>query len=176
MNCAKWIIFVAIVMAFSGACTNKPKTPAAFADIPVSGENAEMDVEQDTTIYGEAGDFGMSTFTLITDEGDTLYLFRTSSKGVDGQIFGSLKPGNRYAMTTTDEGEALSVVINLTQLERFTKDYSIKNGHLVLQPSSTTDTVHILALNDTIFTYMSENGAEQRIVLPEDAHMIKQFN
>ena len=98
----------------------------------------------DSTIYGTSDEFGMSTFTLISDQGDTLYVTRTANDGTDGKIYGDLKEGERYAMTTRDGGEAIGVLINLTQLERHIKDYEICNGKLIVQG----DTVVIEELDD----------------------------
>lgn len=98
-------------------------------------------IENDSTVYGISDEFGMSTFTLIADSGDTLSVTRESEEGEPGRVYGDLVYGDRYAMTTQDAGEAVGVLINLTQLERFTKDYEIRNGHLVLAQG--TDTVEI---------------------------------
>ena len=98
----------------------------------------------DSTIYGTSDEFGMSTFTLISDQGDTLNVTRTANDGTDGKIYGDLKEGERYAMTTRDGGEAIGVLINLTQLERHIKDYEICNGKLIVQG----DTVVIEELDD----------------------------
>lgn len=92
-------------------------------------------VASDSTIYGMSDEFGMSTFSLITDgTGDTLCVSRTASDGTDGQIWGDLDEGSRYALTTRDGGEAIGVLINLTQLETFVaKDrYKTLNGHLFI--------------------------------------------
>ena len=87
----------------------------------------------DSTIYGTSGeDFGMSTFCLITDKGDTLQLCRTANDGSDAQIYGSIEYGDRYAMTTRDNGESLGVLINLTELDKKLKDYEICNGKLIV--------------------------------------------
>lgn len=82
----------------------------------------------DSTFYGKSAEFGMSTFTLVTDEGDTLNVTRTANDGTDGKVYGDLREGERYALTTRDHGEAIGVLINLTQLDRHIKDYEIRNG------------------------------------------------
>ena len=51
--------------------------------------------ERDSTIYGISDEFGMSTFTLITNEGDTICVTRTSEDGIDGNIYGELKEGKK---------------------------------------------------------------------------------
>lgn len=143
------------------SCSHKEKkeetvqpdeTPAALNAAPQ---------EKDSTFYGIADDFGMSTFTLITDEHDTLEVSRTSDENSDdvyGEIHGDLKPDNRYAMTTRDDNEALGVLINLSQLERFTKNYAVRNGNLVLSIENKEDTVQIVELTDRRFKYKDKSG------------------
>ncbi len=171
-NCS---LMIAVLVLLIVACKNDPtKTDNNKENVQTTLVNVEGH-SQDSTIYGEAGDFGMSTFTLITDGGDTLCLSRTDSEGRYGQIYGSLRPGNRYALVTAEGGEVLSIVINVTQLEKFTKAYSIRNGHLVLHPDTTTDTVHIVTLNDSVFKYLTVAKEEQLILLPEDSTSITHF-
>ena len=87
----------------------------------------------DSTLYGTSTeDFGMSTFGMITDDGDTLNVCRTAHDGTDAKIYGSIKYDDRYAMTTRDNGESLGVLINLTELDKKLKNYEIRNGHLVV--------------------------------------------
>jgi len=98
----------------------------------------------DSTIYGVSDEFGMSTFTLISDKGDTLNVCRTAEDGTDGAIYGDLTEGDRYAMTTRDNNEAIGVLINLTQLERHVKNYKITNGQLLIDGKA----VQIATLSD----------------------------
>lgn len=137
-----WIGVTAILLVLT-ACKggNKP--------VQATAEKADIDstlTEQvtDSTIYGTSDEFGMSTFTLIADEGDTLFLTRTAEDGTDGKIYGDLKEGERYALTTRDNRKAIGVLINLTQLEKHTKDYKVRNGQLILHG----DTVEIEKLTD----------------------------
>ena len=111
--------------------------------------NEEAQVVRDTTLYGVSGEFGMSTFTLITDAGDTLHVSRTGEDGIDGLVAGSLEEGKRYAMTVRENGESIARLINLSQLEGLTKDYKICNARLILQNEDKTDTVEVLKLTDT---------------------------
>ena len=138
--------FATAIMAallLSTACRNQNRQPVSNADnAEIKGQAAEH--MADSTIYGTSDEFGMSTFTLISDQGDTLYVTRTANDGTDGEIYGDLKEGERYAMTTRDGGEAIGVLINLTQLERHVKDYEICNGKLIVQG----DTVVIEELDD----------------------------
>lgn len=108
--------------------------------------NAPQDtvIVADSTIYGVSDEFGMSTFTLISDKGDTLNVCRTAEDGTDGAVFGDLTEGDRYAMTTRDNNEAIGVLINLTQLERHLKNYKITNGQLFIDGKA----VQIASLSD----------------------------
>lgn len=130
------------------ACNEKGKQVDQTSDSASEADTTITDsVPADSTIYGTSDEFGMSTFTLISDKGDTLYVTRTASDGTDGRIYGSLREGERYAMTIRDGGEAIGVLINLTELEKHVKDYSITNGHLLVKG----DTVEILTLSDKEF-------------------------
>ena len=139
--------FATAIMAallLSTACRNQNRQPVSNADNAAPMNDQATEHMADSTIYGTSDEFGMSTFTLISDQGDTLYVTRTANDGTDGEIYGDLKEGERYAMTTRDGGEAIGVLINLTQLERHVKDYEICNGKLIVQG----DTVVIEELDD----------------------------
>lgn len=121
----KKTILILSAAAMLAACTGNQK-PADTGQDSIATENLN-----DTTIYGRSSEFGMSTFALITDAGDTLELDRG-----EGRIFGSLdNEGDRFALTVrgagTDEA-SVGVAINLTDVERFTKDFSVFNGRLIL--------------------------------------------
>ena len=102
----------------------------------------------DSTIYGIYGESGMSTFCLIADSGDTIYLTRTSDNGDYGEIIGDLLEGDRFAMTMRKSDMSLVRAINLTQLNKFTKQYLISNCSLVLRRGEMSDTVLITWMND----------------------------
>lgn len=152
----------AVLMLSLAACQGK-KTEA---DTPVADSTeiaAESAAMPDSTLYGTSDEFGMSTFTLITDTtteqpSDTLYVSRTAKDGTDGRIVGSLAEGQRYAMTTRDNNEAIGVLINLTQLEKHVKDFEITNGHIVIEG----DTVEVELLNDKAFVAKGRQGKEYR--------------
>ena len=129
------------------SCNGGNKAPSGASDPTTQNDTTASEQLADSTIYGVGGEFGMSTFTLIADKGDTLYLTRTANDGTDGQIYGDLIEGQRYALTTRDNGEAIGVVINLTQLEKHTKDYRIGNGNLIVKDV----TVQIETLSDKEF-------------------------
>ena len=116
------------------ACNNKrgDTSPTAISTDSLADTTAAEQIA-DTTIYGTStDDFGMSTFSMVTDKGDTLYLCRTAQDGTDGKIYGSMQYGERYALTTRDNGEAIGVLINVTELDKKLKDYEICNGKLIV--------------------------------------------
>ena len=45
--------------------------------------------------------------------------------------------GERYALTTRDNGEAIGVLINITELDKKLKDYEICNGKLIVNGDTT---------------------------------------
>ena len=86
-------------------CTGCNGCGKQSADTPAdtTAVAASDSVPGDSTIYGTSDEFGMSTFSLIADgTGDTLCVTRTASDGTDGQIWGDLDEGCRYALTTRD--------------------------------------------------------------------------
>ncbi|MBQ8098203.1 MAG: hypothetical protein IJ244_01630 [Bacteroidaceae bacterium] len=174
MKCRN-LIFAAglgcLVPLLWGACKKTPQK-AAEPLHPVVGDVQEIQSveERDTTIYGVAGDFGMSTFSLITDAGDTLLMTRSAEDGTDGVIYGEAKPGDRYALITRDDGDALVKAINLTQLELHTKNYRIQNGHLILHPEAKPETVRIERLNANAFEYTKSDGSDSTGTLRVASH------
>lgn len=151
----RWSIGLVGILLFASCGQKAPdgkKDTAGSDSLAVAGEV----MEKDSTIYGISDEFGMSTFTLITDSGDTLSVTRESESGESGRVYGDLVYGDRYAMTTRDAGEALGVLINLTQLEKFTKDYEIRNGLLVLKQG--TDTVEIEEMSKDQFRAKGRGG------------------
>lgn len=118
--------------------------------------------DSDTTIYGRADGFGMSAFTLIGDDNREYDVSLTAEDGGShyGHIYGDRNDTARYAMTTYGAGESLDVLINLSQLEKFTKNYEIHNAHLVLRNGESRDLVDIIELCDTIFRAKGKSGRE----------------
>lgn len=122
---------LAFSFALMVSCGRKSQPAAGQADVAPADTGAANQIP-DSTLYGVGGEFGMSTFTLITDKGDTLNVTRTALDGTDGKVYGSLREGDRYAMTARDNGEAIGVLINLTELERKVKEFDVVNGHVVV--------------------------------------------
>lgn len=124
-------------LLITGCQGHKKPTDSQPAQTAAS-DTLVSDNTPDSTRYGKSAEFGMSTFTLVTDEGDTLNVTRTANDGTDGKIYGDLREGERYALTTRDNGEAIGILINLTQLDRHLKDYEIRNG-IVYHDGKTVD-------------------------------------
>ena len=127
------ILFL-IYLSFAACNSKKTQPTVADKDTTVVADTTAEEQVPDSTIYGTSTeDFGMSTFSMVTDKGDTLFVCRTSNDGQDAKIYGSVTYGQRYAMTTKDNGESLGVLINLTELNKKLKDYEIVNGKLVVK-------------------------------------------
>lgn len=136
----------ALMMLCVAGCGKAGKTGNTTGGDTLAADTVVAEQAADSTIYGVSDEFGMSTFTLITDGGDTLNVTRTADDGTDGQIIGDLNEGQRYAMTTRDHNQAIGVLINITELERHLKDYDICNGHIIVNG----DTVQIEELSDRV--------------------------
>lgn len=144
----KKILFILPVFLIFAACTGN-QTPAATGQ-----DSTDVDIQKDTTIYGRSTEFGMSTFALITDNGDTLEVDRG-----EGKIYGNLdNEGDRFALTVCNAGTdeaSVGVAINLTNVEKFTKDYSVFNGKLIISG----DTVE---LQDLTLNNLKAQGKEKK--------------
>lgn len=136
----------AMMMLSVVGCRKTGQSEATVGGDSLSADTVSAEQVADSTIYGTSDEFGMSTFTLITDQGDTLNVTRTAEDGTDGQIIGDLNEGQRYAMTTRDHNQAIGVLINLTELDRHLKDYELRNGHIIVEG----DTVQIEELSDKV--------------------------
>lgn len=134
--------FIALALLLATACSRNKTTGNEAGNADSLADTLVAEQAADSTIYGTSGEFGMSTFSLINDKGDTLYVTRTAMDGTDGKIYGDLNYGERYAMTTRDNNEAIGVLINLTQLDKQLTDYEIRNGHVVVG----SDTIEIESL------------------------------
>lgn len=168
MKLIKFCIFLfAGSLVLFASCGNRPTLPATPAEADTANAPHRVIAERDSTLYGEAGDFGMSTFSLVTDGGDSLLLTRTSEDGRDSQIYGDAQPGDRYAIIVTADRQALVTAINLTQLRRFTRDYKIVNGRLILTPESSPDEVRILYLDNDSLVVKGANGTQRMRPLKE---------
>jgi len=142
-------IFLAFLTVFAVSCQNKPQKSA-----PIETDTTEVAIDseavvRDTTLYGECGECGMSTFCLITDKKDTIYVARSSEDGYEGKIYGSIIIGDRFCMTIRHDEQTLVKAINLTELDKFIKGrYKILNCHVLLMGNTEkADTLDITALD-----------------------------
>jgi len=95
------------------SCKDKKPAPQPF-----HGNEIEENVENDSTIYGLCGeDMGMSTFTLITDQRDTLTMVLESENAEE--VKGGKMPGDKMAVVAQkgEDGDyKVHRAINLTSL------------------------------------------------------------
>ena len=142
----KAIVFLTLLALVS--CKERKAQTNQQAATPTDSVT-QVNTVPDSTIYGKADDdlYGMSTFAVITTKGDTLELDRTYElDGKDGIFYG----GDDYALTVRGKGtdyQAVGVAVNLSQLRRFVKDFTIFNA----RPIINGDTVRILSLDDKAF-------------------------
>ena len=126
------LLLLTTLLTFA-ACSKKKGDANTTPSADTTHTEVVADNANDSTIYGKAtDDFGMSTFSMVTEKGDTIHLCRTAEDGTDGKIYGSLTYGNRYALITKDNNTAICVLINLTELDKKLKDYKIQNGQLLV--------------------------------------------
>lgn len=132
----------------------------------LSGESPKVETHtqlvDSTTIYGMSDGFGMSTFVMEDSVGNTYEVMRMADDGTYGQIYGSLTEGQRYAMTTKQDGEVLDKLYNLTQLEQYVKEYKIVNGVLYLSNEGVWDEVEVKTLDENTFVAVGKNGTEYK--------------
>lgn len=153
-------IYILCIFIMGGtlySCKDKSTKEKTTPNISDSLQSANKHLGlQDSTIYGVSDEFGMSTFTLITDHGDTLYLNRDHDDGSPSIIHGDLDYSVHYALTVCDNGHSIGTLINIDQLKRFFKDYKLYNGHILLNNSR--DTVEIISLSDQMLKYKDHSG------------------
>lgn len=151
------VLALVALMALSACNGNKTKTDAnqdGLDSTITEGVDLLPDMsDRDSTIYGKAEGFGQSAFTLIAEDG-TEYDIALTSEDLDehyGEVYGDREDTARYAVTTRDCNESLGVMINLSQLEKFTTNYEIYNGQLILITDGVKEAVNIIQLDDNVF-------------------------
>ena len=150
-----------MLMGCGGSQGKKDASPSAAAGTDTAIINTVPNwSDPDSTIYGYSDGFGQSAFTLITKDGEEYDLALTATDEADpyGKIYGDREDSAQYALTTRDGEEAIGVLINLSQLNKFTTHYSIYNGHLILEEGGNRDWVEIRELNDTVFRAVGKSG------------------
>jgi len=155
-----YIPLVIFAFFFLASCGDKPAQNGK-ANTKSEADSPTVIIQvKDSTLYGKAGDCGMSTFCMICDNGDTIYVDRTSEAGVDGVIYGDLILDDRFCMIISNDKQSLVSAINLSQLNTFVRDYKILNGRLILQGPDLErgDTVQIVKLSSKQFVVKDING------------------
>lgn len=156
------------VFLLAGCKGNTPAVPAA--EPQVVEEQVDTVPPQsgpDRTRYGKGGDFGMSTFSLVLPDGEEYDVTRVSEGGDNGRIYGSTKPGDRYALLLGPDEESIAVLINLDELDRFVKgQYYIYNGELVLTQDGHRDWVDIEHLSSDAFKAKGRSGKSYTFTAP----------
>lgn len=164
---AKWFspaqrLFLMALLLAVVACDGKKEGEKTTENKDTASVASRVDApapESDTkTIYGVSDEFGMSTFTLVDDAGRTYELSRTAEDGTYGCFYGDVVEGARYALTLSPDSTAVGVAYNLTQLEKFTKDYYIVDGQLVLTSGDSPEVVQVETLNAHSFQAKGKGG------------------
>ena len=121
--CAVFSVFIL------GSCTEKK----AVSSDSLSAHPADSLISgKDTTLYGIAGECGMSTFCLISGDKEPLIVTRDNERGEYGLIYGDLNEGDSFSLSTRDNMETLAKAINITQMRSFPVKFSVFNGNLVV--------------------------------------------
>jgi len=158
-------LFFALLLAACGRSKSSDTTvPAADTTVAEQAVLPEAMQGRDSTIYGRADGFGQSALTLVANDGRELDLALTAEHHAAGaspyaSVYGDREDTARYAVTTCDGGEAVRVLINLSQLERFLKTYAIHNGRLfVPDEGGTFHEERILQLDDELLMTEDAQG------------------
>lgn len=97
----------------------------------IEGDSIEtVTTVNDSTLWGHLGtDTGMSALQFITDDNDTLELYRTDPyTGTDGRLTGDIRNyTDRFAITISADGESMTTAINATQLAQ---TWNTENGSI----------------------------------------------
>ena len=153
------LLLITILAAVITGC-NKSQAPSKDA----TTDSTTVSAPSDSTIYGVAtDDFGMSSFAIMW--GDSLIeVALTSSGGEEAVVCGSREPGDSFAITITDNGEALVRSINITQLKKHVNDYVIHNARLFMKGSrGELEPVDISELSDEGLSVVFPNGEKKEI-------------
>ena len=159
IHCISQVVLSVAVGACISSCGGRPQQSGEKT--ATDSAVVRMQPAPDSTLYGVSDEFGMSTFTLITRDGDTLYLDRDHADGSPAHIYGDLDYGAHYALTTADNGQSIETLINVDQLKRYFKQYKLYNGRVVLNQDR--DTVCLVQLSDRFVEYRDKAGKSHRL-------------
>ena len=115
----------------------KPTAQKTGGDTPKTDSTQVTTALPDSTLWGHLGeDTGMSTLQFITDQGDTLDIYRSSQyTGEDGNLMGEVRNyTDRFAITLSEGGETMLTAINATQLAQ---KWQAENGSIDIKPDGT---------------------------------------
>ena len=114
-----------------------------------------------TTIYrGKCLAVGMSAFTLISNNGDTIS-FTRDLNGIPGKVYGQLIEGDSFALITHGNKQTIDVLVNTSELEKYIPagTYKFSRGQLVIVASDVeADMVNIESLSSAEFRAKGTSG------------------
>ena len=156
----------------------------ASATFFINGNHANENKELVKHIYENGNEIGNHTLdhvwlTKASQEERERQIYGNESllqflSGQQGDMlvrppYGDIDEGQRYAITTRDGGDALGTAINLTQLDKFVKDYKLLNGRIILATDSTADTLKFVQMDNEGVTFARENGETFRMTQTEES-------
>lgn len=133
----KKAIAIAIMASLVTACSDK--RGATNQEPPHSEAGQQTEELRDSTCWGHLGeDTGMSALQFVTDQGDTLELYRTNPyTGEDGLLLGDIRNyTDHFALTLSADGESMLTAINATQLAR---KWQAQNGSITIKPDGNVE-------------------------------------
>ncbi len=140
-------------------CKENKKTETPTPEIPTDTVSAPTD----STIYGIALESGMSTLCIKTNAGDTLIMDKEDEDGY-GEFYGYTQEEDSFAVTKREGHDDLVVVkaYNISLLRRFTQNFAIRNGLLVLNG----DTVDVKYIDDDSLVVEKAKNKEKLTLYP----------
>lgn len=156
-----YAVLCTCVLFAIGSCKNKSTQPSSTAQTDSVVHHDTLKAIKDSTLYGvSTEDFGMSTFSMVSDKGDTLQLVRDHNDGTPAKIYGDLDYYAHYALTTCDNNQSVGTLINVDQLKKFVPHYKLWNCRLVFAPQATTDTFDVVSLDSKALVYKDKTGKQ----------------
>ncbi len=155
------ILFVCVLasMLVLSQCKENKKTETIEPEIPTD----TIPTPPDSTVYGVALESGMSTLCIKTTAGDTLTMEKDDEEGY-GEFYGYTQEEDSFAVTKREGRDGLVVVkaYNLSLLKRFTTNFAIRNGLLVLNG----DTVGVKYIDDDSLVVEKARNKEKLTLYP----------
>lgn len=148
---------------WTASCGSSPSRAPQEGSAPVDSVAVDSLLSlRDSTVYGRADGFGQSGLTLITQQGKELELTLTAERALphEGAVWGARSDTAQYAVTTREGGEAVAVLVNVSQLRRFISQPRLHNGRLVLTTEGRERACDFLELSDTLLRVRTSDGME----------------